>query len=94
MDVLYDEIKQLGTQMKFWQDKIQVITVFDLFASEGYRNCLKNIEEQFETDMEFRNACINFTRTKLLLNRPVSKQNELIGVKYLLYELPFIINGE
>ncbi len=30
----------------------------------------------------------------MLLNRPVSESNSIIGVKYLLYELPFIINGE
>lgn len=97
IEEVYQEIKNSGQHMKFWKNKLQICQILDFYNNEGYCTSLKAIQEAFKQDTFFKQTCLDFTTNKILANKKdpanFTENHKLVGVKYLLHELPFLING-
>lgn len=98
IDQTYQEIRNAGQRLKFWKNKIQICRVMDFQNNEAFCTSLKAVQEAFERDKFFRQTCLDFTTNKILARKKddynTTEVHKLVGVKYLLYELPFLINSK
>lgn len=90
IEQIYQEIRLAGKQMKFWNDKIQIAYVLDFYNNNpAYRESFNLLQQAFEQDSSFKQACFDLTAKILGDKVGITEDNKLVGVKYLLHELPF-----
>lgn len=95
-------MKKMNRQIQYLRNKISraangsAPAVFDcatLADLPEYVRWYTELQRRFESDHSFRQGCLDTTRWVLAAspNEPVSEQAALLGVRYLLAELPLFL---